>query len=558
MDRRKFLTAGAQTNAVSKKVADQKFRTLSGINTYTGPWTKKEVIHLLKRTMFGAKPEDINFFAGMSMSQAVDSMLTIPVTQPLPPVKNYDNTGILATDLELTIPMGQTWVNINTADGTAESRRRASLKSWWMGEMLNQGRNIREKMVLFWHNRFPVETNDIGRAIWAYNNNVLLRQNALGNLKTLVRAVTLDTAMMRYLNGYLNINTAPDENYARELQELFTLGRENNPNYNEDDVKKASKILTGWKINYTTNQTFFNSAQHDSTNKQFSTFYNNATIIGRTGATAGNLELTDLINLIFSKGVEASNHIVKKLYRFFVYYKIDAATQTNVIEPLALILRNNNWEIKPVLTALFKSEHFYDVLNQGCQIKSPIDEQVGTCREFGVVFPDASDYVNAYNMWSFIQGYSARLQQDIGDPPDVAGWKAYYQEPQFYKIWLNSDTYPRRNQFTDLMITSGFTRSGKTIRIDPIEFTKKLANAGDPNALINQALEILYRIDISATVKANLKKQILLSNQDQDYYWTNAWNAYLSNPIAANYNVVHPRLRDLYKYFMNLAEFRLC
>jgi uncharacterized protein (DUF1800 family) len=557
MDRREFLSVKKKSTVIPKIKAEQSFRTLSGINPYTGPWTKKEVIHLLKRTMFGAKPADINYFAGMNMSQAVDSLLTIPTTQPLPPVKNYDNTGILATDPEIGIAQGQTWVNTNTTDGTADSRRRASFKAWWAGLMINQDRNILEKMVLFWHNRFPVESNDIGRGIWAYNNNKILRQFALGNFKSFVRTITLDVAVLQYLNGYLNISTAPDENYARELQELFTLGRENNPNYTEDDVKKAARVLTGWKINYTTNQSFFNSAQHDTANKQFSSFYNNTVITGRTGATAGDLELDDLLNMIFSKSTEVSIHLVKKLYRFFVYYNIDAATQTNVIEPLAQILRNSNWEVKPVLATLFKSEHFYDVLNQGCQIKSPIDEQVGLCREFDVVFPASSDYVNAYNMWGFIQGYSALLQQNIGDPPDVAGWKAYYQAPQFYEIWINSDTYPKRNQFTDLMIVSGYTRSGKTIRIDPVEFTRKLVNPGDPNKLIDEALEILYRINISATVKTNLKKQILLSNQDQDYYWTNAWDAYLANPIQANYNVVFTRLRDLYKYFMNLAEYRL-
>ncbi len=558
MDRREFLSARKKLKQINPIVEEgQLFRTLSGINTYTGPWTKKEVIHLLKRTMFGAKPSDINFFAGRTMSQAVDSLLTVPVTQPLPPIKNYDNTGILATDPEVNIPMGQTWVNTNTADGTADSRRRSSFKAWWVGLMINQDRNILEKMVLFWHNRLPVESNDIGRGIWAYSNNLMLRQNALGNFKSLIRKTTLDVAMLRYLNGYVNIGTAPDENYGRELQELFTLGRENNPNYTEDDVKKAARVLTGWKIDNTTNKSFFNSAQHDTASKQFSSFYNNTIITGRTGATAGDLELDDLLNMIFSKSIEVSIHLVKKLYRFFVYYKIDAATQTNVIEPLALILRNSNWEIKPVLTALFKSEHFYDVLNQGCQIKSPIDEQIGICREFEIVFPATSDYVNAYNMWGYIQSYSSLLQQNIGDPPDVAGWKAYYQVPQFYEIWINSDTYPKRNQFTDQMIVSGYARNGKTIRIDPIEFVKKLSNPSDPNKLIDDALEILYRIDISAKVKNNLKKQILLSNQDQDYYWTNAWNAYLANPITANYNVVYPRLRDLLKYFMNLAEFRL-
>jgi hypothetical protein len=211
-----------------------------------------------------------------------------------------------------------------------------------------------------------------------------------------------------------------------------------------------------------------------------------------------------------------------------------------------------------VLTALFKSEHFFDVANSGCFIKTPVDLVVSSCREYGVRFPDATDYVNAYNMWSYIQSFAALLQQNIGDPPDVAGWKAFYQEPQFHEIWINTDTLPRRNLFTDTMINTGYTRNGQRIIIDPVAFTKKLSNPSDPNTLINDALKILYRMDLTPATKATIKKNILLSNQDQDFYWTNAWNAYISNPINANYQVVYVRLRDLYKYFMNLAEYQLC
>jgi uncharacterized protein (DUF1800 family) len=394
--------------------------------------------------------------------------------------------------------------------------------------------------------------------IWAYNYIALCRRNALGNFKQFVREMTLDVAMLRYLNGYLNVNTAPDENYARELQELFTLGKENNPNYTEDDVKNAARVLTGWKINGNTNTYSFNANQHDTASKQFSSFYNNTVITGRSGATAGDLELTDLINMIFSKSPEVSKFIVKKLYRYFVYYKIDSATETNVIDPLAQMLVSSNWEIKPVLNALLKSEHFFDVVNQGCYIKSPIDLVVSVCREFAIVFPNATDYVNAYNMWGFIQSYGSLLQQNIGDPPNVAGWPAFYQAPQFHETWINTDTYPRRNLFTDTMITSGYTRSGQKIIIDPVAFTRKLSNPTDPNILLNDALKILFRIDLSSASKTALKNQILLSNQAQDYYWTNAWNAYISNPSNANYQVVYTRLRDLYKYLMDLAEYQLC
>ncbi len=161
-------------------------------------------------------------------------------------------------------------------------------------------------------------------------------------------------------------------------------------------------------------------------------------------------------------------------------------------------------------------------------------------------------------MWGFMQGYAALLQQNIGDPPNVAGWAAFYQAPQFHEIWINADTYPRRNLFTDTMIGPGYSRSGKKIVIDPVAFTKKLSNPSDPNILMNDALRILFRIDLSAASKTALKNQILLSNQAQDYYWTNAWTAYINNPITANYQVVYTRLRDLYKYLMDLAEYQLC
>jgi len=557
MDRREFLAAKRKPAKRLAVSAENEFRTFSGINPYNGPWTRNEVVHLLKRTMFGARIADVNYFASRSMTQSVDELLNIDLTPPSPPLKNYNNNNIDPSDPDYAINLGETWVNINTNDGTAEGRRRVSFKSWWVGQLINQDRTIREKMVIFWHNHFATQSNELGRAIWAYDNNTLLRRNALGNFKQLVKEVTLDVAMLRYLNGYLNNKNAPDENYARELQELFTLGKENNPNYTEDDVKQAAKVLTGWKINTTTNTSFFNANQHDTGNKSFSSFFNNTVIQGRTGSTAGMLELDDLLNMIFSKEAEVSRFIVKKIYRYFVYYKIDAAAEVNVIEPLALLLRSNNWEIKPVIEALLKSEHFYDTANQGCFIKTPVDLAVGLCREYEVVFPVPSDITATYNMWGFIHSVARILRQELGDPPDVAGWKAFYQEPQYYEIWINSDTLPYRNLFTDLMINTGYRQGGKTIIINPVEFTKMLPNAIDPAQLIRGALEILYRIEIKAETLAAIKKQILLSGQESDYYWSNAWSLYLSNPTQQNFQVVYTRLRDLYKYFMNLSEYHL-
>jgi uncharacterized protein (DUF1800 family) len=557
MDRRDFLT-GTKPSQI-QPTSDAGIRQIySGLNIYTGTWSATEVIHLLKRTMFGAKTADVNYFRNLSMAQSVDEILNVGTTAPSPPLKTYDNTGIPAADPDYAIPQGSTWINTWSGDGTVNSRRIASWKSWWTGLMINQPRTITEKMVLFWHNHFATESNEYSRGTYGYRHNALLRQMAVGNFKTLVRGITVDLAMMRYLNGYLNTNSAPDENYSRELQELFTLGKENNPNYSEDDVKAAARVLTGWRINNSNDTLFFDINRHDKTGKTFSSFYGGKVIAGRTDATAGDVELDELLNMIFSKNVEVSEYIVRRLYLWFCYYTIDANTITTVIKPLAKLLRDSNWETKPVLEALLKSEHFYDVLNQGCLIKSPIDLTVTTIREFNVAFPPDTDYVNAYFMYEYLRSQASTMQQNLGDPPSVSGWPPYYQVPQFYEIWINSDTLPKRNRFTDQLIGNGYSRNGKKIQIDPIAFAKSLSNPVDPNVLINDSLSILYRVPLSENSKAIIKKQLLLSGQDQDYYWSNAWNAYLATPTDnAVYQTVYTRLRDLYKYLMNLAEYQL-
>lgn len=561
MDRRDFLASGKvkKTKPVS---FSPTARTFSGINPYTGPWTTNEVIHLLKRTMFGALKADVDFFSAMTMDQAVDYLLNVSVaqTQPSPPVKTYANSTDPA-DPDNAVAAGQTWVNTNTNDGNINSQRVASFKNWWMGQIVSQERNILEKMTLFWHNHFSTEADTIGRAIWCYKNNAVLRKNALGDFKQMTREITKDPGMLVYQNGYLNTNAAPDENYARELQELFTVGKgadNATQAFAEADVKAAAKVLTGWQINGTTNTAAFNAARHDSTNKQFSSFYSNTIITGRTGAAAGDLELDDLLNMIFSVN-DVSMHICRKLYRWFVYYEIDAATEVNVITPLAQIFKSNNYNVKPVLTTLFKSEHFFDVLNQSCFIKNPVDIIAGLCREFSVTFPPvATDYTGAYNTWQLLNALSISFQQNLGDPPNVAGWPAYYQAPQFHEIWINSDTFPKRNQFTDQMLLAGYTRSGKNIKIDPTVFAKTLPNPGDPNALISDSITYLFRLPLTQASKDQLKRDIILSGQTSDFYWTNAWNAFIANPNdMTNATIVRTRLRDLYQYLMKLAEYQL-
>jgi uncharacterized protein (DUF1800 family) len=529
----------------------------SGINPYTGNWGKNEIIHLLKRTMFGAKQADVTYFGSLTVSQAVDELLAPTAPIPGPPIKEYATTTVVGANPDTSVAQGTTWVNDVNNDGVVQNQRRSSLKKWWTGNLVNQDRSIREKMVIFWADHFGNEIGDVANGNLAYKHLNLIYNNALGNVKSFVRAMTMDPHMLRYLNGYLNTAAAPDENYARELQELFCCGKGPNSQYTENDVKEAAKVLTGWQVNYTNYTSTFSSARHSSVNKTFSAFYGNTTITGRTGATAGVQELDDLLNMIFAQQ-EVSKFIVRKLYRFFVYYSIDATIETNVIAPLATILRNSNYDIVPVLRTLLKSEHFFDVLNQNCYIKTPVDFVVGAIREMNVTFPPLTDWDTNYGLWNNIYSVMSVLQQNIGDPPNVAGMPAFYQEPSFHELWITTDTLPKRNQFTDLMVSTGYTRNNIRVIFNLPVWAQGVYNPGNPNDLINGILDTVFRIPLSNESKKQIKTQILLSGQQYDYYWTNAWHAYIANPAnTTNFNTVNNRLKSLFQYLFALSEYQL-
>jgi len=546
MDRRDFLTLAPSRKRTATVSGS---RTDTGLNAYTGAWGTAQVVHLLKRAMFGAAPLDVRHFEGMSMDAAVDALLTTNTIPLTPPVNNYNTGGY--TDPTGVAP-GAPWVTAPEGDEELNRKRHGSYKAWWTGQMLNQERNIHEKMVLFWHNHFATETNIIADARFSYGYNVALRTHALGNFKNLTKAITLDPGMLVYLNGYLNEKTAADENYARELLELFTCGKGPDSLYQEEDVRAAAHVLTGYKVDKVTCTSYFDPTKHDITNKQFSSWFSNKVITGKTG-TAGTTELDDMLGIIFLQH-EVAKFICRKFYQFFIYYEIDAGAEANVIEPLANIFRAGNYEIKPLLSALFKSEHFYDPLNMSCLIKSPVDFTVGLCREFGVKFAPAANYAQAYPQWAALQNAASTQQQNIGDPPGVSGWEAYYLAPQFHELWINTDTLPKRNMMVDALITTGYNG----LAIDPIAFADQLPNPSDPVALVKDSLDILYRMGVSDRTRSFLKNSFLLLGQDQDYYWTQAWNAYKADPSnTMNKNTVLKHLNELYKYIMNLSEYHL-
>lgn len=544
MDRRAFLTA-ARKKVSAKKLPVPSYdeRVDSDLTPYAGAWTRQEVAHLLKRTMFGATKADIDHFLTLTPSQAIDELLNnIPVVSP--PVRDYgliaDDDGVLHDDVG--VAQGQTWVNdFNTTSfseirGSINRLRVESLRKWWSGLIINQNRSIWEKMVLFWHHHFSVQVEEVDNATMMWRHHNLLRNNAMGNVKQLVKDVTIDPAMLIHLNGYLNTRLAPDENYARELQELFSVGKGPGSDYTENDVIAAARVLTGWRINSNTYTSYLDASSHDMGTKSFSAFYNNTTI-----SNSGETEVDALVDMIFNT-TESARFICRKLYTWFVYYQIDEQTETDVIEPLAQLLISSNYEVKPVLSALLKSEHFFDPLNQACYIKSPLDMIAGTLREFSVPFPVYTNYATGYPLFYSIYQRAAEMQQTLFQPPDVSGWQAYYQDPMYYEIWVNSNSLPKRADFTDALVNDDV--------IDCRAFAAYSSNPADPNQLIDDITALLLRYPLSANSKTYVKNNFLINNSGNDATWTNAWN-------SNNNAVINPALKDMFRFLMNLPEFHL-
>jgi uncharacterized protein (DUF1800 family) len=542
----------------ANKVLPKFSRTLAGLEPYSGPWGSPQIHHLLRRATFGPASAHVALLRTLNASMAVDLLTGIPAEEQSLP---------LSVDARDVVPVGESWAYAIKQDPAVgsfnpSSVRTVSLKSWWMGLIVNQQLSVREKMVLFWHNHFVTETDVVSEPRFSFRYLSALRANALGNWKDLTRQMTLDGAMLRYLNGNTNTKSSPNENYGRELQELFTIGKgpEVGPGdyttYTEDDIKAAAKVLTGWQDDATllivpgSTLWKFTASRHDTGNKQFSARYGSRVI---SGGSDGLAELNALLDMIFGQA-ETARALCRKLYRFFVYYVIDDWTEVNIIEPLAAQLRANNYNVAPVLSVLFKSAHFFDQANMGCMIKSPIELVAGVQRILDIPLP--ADTTVQYKMLTHLYTQASNIQQELGNPPNVAGWPAYYQTPQFYELWINSDTLPRRTAFTTTMVRNGYSTGGVKLVADVLLFTAGLSNPSDPNALIDEAAEIFFAVPLTVNQKAFLKQTLLPGLPD--YEWTAEWAAYRADLANSTKSTpVRTKLQTLYGFMMSMPEFQL-
>ncbi|RZS97442.1 DUF1800 domain-containing protein [Cecembia calidifontis] len=527
-----------------------------GLEPFTGNFTERHLAHLIKRISFGVTNNEIARFRNSSIDQILNTFFTRPSAYPQP-VNNYNNmaNGILDPEVET----GEPFVNA-AFDRDIEGERIISLKTWMIGRIINTQNSSLEKMILFWWHFLPIKLWDVFVSKIAYRYIKMLERNAFGNLKTIIKDLTIDPGMLIFLSGAFNNKDTPDENFARELQELFCIGKGKDARYTEEDVRMTARVLTGWTIDWdSVHETgeplsFFNPEAHHTGDKRFSAFYGNRVIQGKTGE-AGAEELDELLDMIFSNP-ECAKHLARRIYSFFVTTEITELAERNVIQPLANIIRNNNYDILPALYTLFKSAHFYHPHIIGVVIKNPFDFTLGFWKSFEMT--KATNPAEERDMYTGVLWQMANLGMEVGDPPNVAGWPPYYQTPLYDKIWINTYTISRRIFLTDSLVFWGFRLSDRAMaNANVLNFVDKLPGVEDPNKLIRESALILLGVDLG-TVQFEQVKQVLLSGQEQDYYWTGAWLTYKANPNnALARTTVLNRLNPAFQILLQMAETHL-
>ena len=380
-----------------------------------------DTAHLLRRAGFGADPATIRKAALAGLSATTDSLLN--------PERTPENLNDDATVARLTALLPE------TKNGGTPTQ---AVKMWWTHRMIASPRSLQEKMTLFWHGHFTSK-DGVTAGDFLYKQNQLLRRNCLGNFRTLTLAVARDPEMLRYLNGNQNHKAHPNENFARELMELFTCGI---GNYTEDDVKAAARAFSGW--NMRGREFGFNSNQHDNEPKTF---------MGKTGNWNGD----DIVDMLVAHPATAKR-LCTKLFTYFAYPNPEPA----VIDALVRTYYASGYDIKALMSRIFHSAAFYSEKARLAVIKSPAQYVVGTIKLLGLekavelvltditpandvaVAPDASRGKNRrLGVLAGLPQAMRNMGQDLLAPPTVKGWDGG-------ENWINTSTLLARISFAEI------------------------------------------------------------------------------------------------------------
>ncbi len=436
------------------------------------PWNRQRAQHLYRRLGFGANLTTVENALALDPAQLVDALIDEAVAAPLPPKPEWAE-----------------WTVDEYEDFNAQ--REEQLIEWvtqWVREMITTSAP-REKLALFWSNHFVTRYDTYVCPSYLYEYHTILQRYALGNFKDFAFDIGESAAMLIFLNGVQNTRFQPNENYARELFELFTLGLNNG--YTQDDIVEAARALTGYN-GFTTlcAPITFRPEFHDPGPK---------TIFGQTD-TFGHQELVDLIFGV--RATESAQFICEKLYRHFVHPDPDA----EIVAGLAQTFINNNFEIAPVLRQLFKSEHFFDEAVIGVQIKSPLELMVDIVRELGM--PDTENFAQLSLIGSF------NLGQQLFIPDDVAGWPGN-------RAWIDTNKLTGRWEACDSLWFYSFTQYPEELRT----FAKDLTpDPADPAAVTESIIDFLFPKSQSDPAALQIATDIFKGQVPENYFTRGLWN----------------------------------
>ena len=398
------------------------------------PWTYDNAAHLARRAGFGAERRDVERLVRMGQADAVEAVLRFR-------------------------PSKSRW------RGRDDLYR---MQRWWLNRMLRSRTPLAEKITLFWHGHFATAYLKVENVKMMSQQNALFRSLGVGKFRDLLLEVSRDPAMILWLDNIYNVKGSPNENYAREIMELFSLGvvdEQGNPNYTETDVREAARAFTGWSLGDRA-EFEFHDYDHDHGFKTFK-------------GISGDLDGIDIVNHLANSG-QCARWIAQRLWTFFAY----PAPETAVIDDLAAAYAAADTEIEAVLRAMFLNDAFYSPRAHTDQVTSPVEFVIGTLRAFNA---RSNGWDNPY--WVGAMG------QELFNPPNVAGWPGGL-------TWMNSVTRLNRFEFAwavaaargrDRELSMNVDRILKEMPIgydgaDVVDRVLKVAGPVDPPAEVRQAL----------------------------------------------------------------------
>ncbi|GAA5219537.1 DUF1800 domain-containing protein [Membranihabitans marinus] len=525
---------------------------MNSLNPYTDILTPTLTRHLLNRTVLGYSKTQYEQVQSESLSNVITYLLR-DLNPPSPPI-NYDYPD------DIHVPIGETWIDAPYDKDNFNkiyNYRNRSLVTTVIQYLMTEQNSIYPKMILFWHNHFV--TSEIQDPRFNFNYFMTLHQHALGNFKEFTKAMIINPSMLRYLNGNQNTATNPNENFARELLELFTIGKGpivsdgDYTHYTEEDVVSIAKALTGWRdigyrsIENTVADSYFRTFYHDKSDKVLSHRFDNQTI-----SNEEEKEYKTVVDIIFAKK-EVARFICRKFYRYFIDSTIDESVENNVITPLADIMYDADYEIKPVLAALLNSQAFIDENKVGAIIKNPIEFLLPFLKHSNITIEPVHN-ISRQRYW-YLWQLTEHLGMGIFKVPSVSGWKAYYQEPTWYKNWINTTTLKDRYAVA-VSYLERRTNFSKDIGSNIIDYISQLNSPEFPGELVRELSELMLPKTLTDEQIQALKESFIPGLPD--YEWTIEYQQYLDNPNDEDLkNALNSKLKLLIYNIVSLPDYQI-